>query len=47
MFLIVNYLNVILNMENAEIEENSTTNPKNNPSSFHYSRVVYIVYTIC
>ena len=38
------------NMEIAENEKNNMTNPVNNPpppSSAHYSRVVYIVYTIC
>ena len=31
----------------AENEKNNMTNPINNPPSTHYSRFVYIVYTIC
>ena len=35
-------------MEIAKTEKNYTTNPVTNPPpSAHYSRVVYIVYTIC
>ena len=34
-------------MEMAENEKNNMTNPINNPPSTHYSRFVYIVYTIC
>ena len=36
-------MNTFLTIEIVENEENNPTNPVNN----HYSRAVYIVYTIC